>query len=347
MRKRVGLLGSSGLVAQHLQHRLAAHPDLDLVAVAGGPASRGSALRSRPWVLEAKDERPEIIVDDCLDAELPSRWHQQGIDVVVSALPSDPARTIESRITRSGLPLFSNASSHRMHPDVPLVIADLDLSPMERFGHGDLGPMACSTNCTVIPVVLPIGALMEGGELTQVSVQTEQALSGGGLGLLRDPSRRSKEVGHPIPGEAEKIEEEFRRLTMVRDSTSIDVATKRTADPHGHLVRVRTTWNRTWEEEEVLDRLRSRRSAPHGLGCPSAPLHPLEVVHDSPSRADHLQPTTADDHRHLHGMTIVVGAVRVDDSTIEFNALSDNLERGAAGGCLLLVEAGLRLGLLE
>ena len=27
------------LVAQHLQHRLAAHPDLDLVAVAGGPAS--------------------------------------------------------------------------------------------------------------------------------------------------------------------------------------------------------------------------------------------------------------------------------------------------------------------
>ena len=196
-------------------------------------------------------------------------------------------------------------------------------------------------------MVLPIAALMEAGELTQVSVQTEQALSGGGLGLLRDPSRRSKEVGHPIPGEAEKIEEEFRRLTMVRESTSIDVATKRTADPHGHLVRVRTTWNRTWEEEEVLDRLRSRRSAPHGLGCPSAPLHPLEVVHDSPSRADHLQPTTADDHRHLHGMTIVVGAVRVDDSTIEFNALSDNLERGAAGGCLLLVEAGLRLGLLE
>ena len=261
MRKRVGLLGSSGLVAQHLQHRLAAHPDLDLVAVAGGPASRGSALRSRPWVLEAKDERPEIIVDDCLDAELPSRWHQQGIDVVVSALPSDPARTIESRITGSGLPLFSNASSHRMHPDVPLVIADLDLSPMERFGHGDLGPLACSTNCTVIPVVLPIAALMEAGELTQVSVQTEQALSGGGLGLLRDPSRRSKEVGHPIPGEAEKIEEEFRRLTMVRESTSIDVATKRTADSHGHLVRVRTTWNRTWEEEEVLDGLRSRRSA--------------------------------------------------------------------------------------
>ena len=141
--------------------------------------------------------------------------------MVVSALPSDPARTIESRITGSGLPLFSNASSHRMHPDVPLVIADLDLSPMERFGHGDLGPLACSTNCTVIPVVLPIAALMEAGELTQVSVQTEQALSGGGLGLLRDPSRRSKEVGHPIPGEAEKIEEEFRRLTMVRESTSM------------------------------------------------------------------------------------------------------------------------------
>ena len=166
--------------------------------------------------LEAKDERPEIIVDDCLDAELPSRWHQQEHRCGRFRAPVRPARTIESRITGSGLPLFSNASSHRMHPDVPLVIADLDLSPMERFGHGDLGPNGLLHELHRHPRGAPRSRRSWRQANSHRSPSRPNKRSREVGSDFFESISTIKEVGHPIPGEAEKIEEEFRRLTMVR-----------------------------------------------------------------------------------------------------------------------------------
>lgn len=48
------------------------------------------------------------------------------LDLVFSALPADIATTIEEDIARAGVGVFSNAASHRMDNDVPLVIPEVN-----------------------------------------------------------------------------------------------------------------------------------------------------------------------------------------------------------------------------
>ena len=93
-----------------------------------------------------------------------------------------------------------------MDDDVPLVIADLNpitFSPCAIVGEA--GFVACGTNCTIVPAALPLKPLWDFIGLDQVSISTEQSLSGGGIELLN----AYRETGlHPleIPGEAEKMQ---------------------------------------------------------------------------------------------------------------------------------------------
>jgi aspartate-semialdehyde dehydrogenase len=346
-RRKVAVLGASGLVSQRFQQRLIAHPWFELVAVYGSPRTAGKALSDLEWNLpEARPDLPEIKVRP-LDPILKGDF---DFEVVFSALPAAVAREVEKPLAAAGRFVFSNASAHRMDGDVPLIVADLNphhFLSLRASGDPTLGFVACSTNCTVIPAALALKPLWDFIGLDSVEIRTEQALSGGGINLLRS-FRESGEHPTDIPGEADKIHEEFLSLlgralpTEVRPANlPLKVSVQRVSREYGHIVEVEAQLHKEVEAGEVTEWMQHYRSRPQTLGLPSAPENPLLFTSE-------LVPTAMNDPAVdlKAGMEIRIAGLQVEGTKVSFRAWSENTIRGAAGGTVLLAELAVAEGLL-
>ena len=293
-RYTVAILGASGLVAQRLQELLREHPFFEVVAIAGSPKNVGLMYEELDWRLESPRPFYDILV--CSMSDIPD------VDIAFSALPSNVAEIVEPSLVARGIHVFSNASAFRRVAGIPLVIPEINPEAMKVYdGH------ACATNCTVIPVVMPIKGLMPLG-IKSVTIQTRQALSGAGWRLLFDEDALAGDVNPFIPGEEEKLIAELKHLLDIEIPVSCGVEISRSTSI-----------------EEVTRMMILPR-----LNLPSSPREVNMLIDESPNREDHLW---AGD-----GMTTTVGNIRVDGNIIRFDALSHNTVRGAAGGVILLAE---------
>lgn len=349
-RLKVVVLGAGGLVAQRLQQRLANHPWFELVAVAGSPRFQEHALKDVPWVLdEPRPELPDVTVRDVADASTVAGLASEGVMLAFSSLPSAQAAKLEPLWVDGGISVFSNASAFRGVEGVPLVIPEVNPTALE---NGD-DPLthACATNCTLLPLILPLAALHEGYSLQTYSMRSEQGLSGGGHAYMQS-ALQAGTVEPSIPGEAEKTEAEFSHILQWEGSATLECNRVMRAD--GHLVVVEATFGRTVDVEgvqEVLERWSQNHAFPD---LPSAPVKPLSLVEsidpDTHLFADGagfpISPNPAKNYG--AGMAVVVGSIRcLDSTTVRFEAYSHNTLRGAAGGVILLAELAHWKGLLS
>jgi aspartate-semialdehyde dehydrogenase len=364
--RKTAVLGASGLVAQRFQQRLANHPWFELAAVAGSPRTAGKSLSEIEWILpEGRPELPELKILS-MDGLIESL---AGVEVVFSALPSDIASKVEKPLAAAGFFVFSNASAHRMNDDVPLVIADLNphhLLPLKikLSENPQQGFVACSTNCTVIPAALPLKPVWDMIGLRKISITTEQATSGGGLGLLLR-AREEGKVEEEIPGEAEKIVEECRsllgRATAQRNTLAnieVDCTCRRVMREWGHIVHVEAQLSRESNAEEVIEWVSNHRGRAQSLNLPSAPKIPIIIAKNVDTEADRWAgfesdysdqnpDSTPDPATNLRaGMAVVMSNIVVEGRILRFTGYSANTIRGAAGGTVLLAELAIAEGLL-
>ena len=344
--RKVAILGASGLVAQRFQQRLANHPWFELVAVYGSPRTDGAKLEELEWHLpEPRPNIPSMVVRS-LDSLMDD---VEDFEVVFSALPSDVAINIEKPLAKAGLFVFSNASTHRMDDDVPLIVADLNphhLLPL-RAHETSNGFLACSTNCTVVPAALPLKPLWDFIGLDRVSITTEQSISGGGYELLK----KFRETGeHPkeIPGEADKIHEECLSLLgraqengVKPANLPVEVNVSRVQREYGHIVNVEAELHFEKDAAEVREWMNNYQSRPQALELPSAPPSPFIFV-------DELIPESiGNPAENLKvGMAVRINQFAVNGKTVTFQAWSENTIRGAAGGTVLLAELAVAEGML-
>jgi aspartate-semialdehyde dehydrogenase len=344
--RKVAILGASGLVAQRFQQRLANHPWFELAAIYGSPRTSGMNLDDLKWHLpEARPDIPsmEIRSIDSLKDDV------DDFEIVFSALPSEIAITVEKPLAEAGLFIFSNASTHRMDDDVPLIVADLNPHHLLTLtdGYSSKGFVACSTNCTIVPAALPLKPLWDFIGLDSVSIATEQSLSGGGINLLTN-YRENNEHSTDIPGEAEKMKEEFLSLLgrvqangVKSANLPVQVIVRRVNREYGHIVNVIANLHVEKTEGEIREWMGNYQSRPQALKLPSAPLSPFIFVED-------LIPTSMGDPATdlKAGMTVRINEFSVDGDIVTFRAWSENTIRGAAGGTVLLAELALAEGLL-
>ena len=337
-RVHVAILGASGLVSQRMQQRLAMHPWFELVAVAG--QSPGTNLADIEWYLD--ESRPELLnsseikILDINDGNLSQELKKRNVTVVFSALPSEPASRIESELVSSGLHVFSNASAFRMHPHVPLIVADVNPEALDASSGQALH--ACATNCTLIPILHPLSVLSQNYTITKVVARSEQALSGAGWKLLHNQELKTRAIDQEIPGEAEKIVEEIERILDL--NAEWDVQTKRVDERDGHIVHVEVHIDNTPTFDMVASLLQSKEQT---LALPSQPTHSMERIQSEPSREEHLwngqSMTPLDPSMDFKaGMTTTVQLKSVENGVVSFIGLSHNTIRGAAGGVVLLAE---------
>ena len=352
MRRRPTIvLGASGLVGQRMQQRLCNHPWFELKAVGGRLENAGKLLEHVPWRLEqVRPSLPSVPIFDLSSDSFIQDMLKLDIEVAFSCLPSDVAERIEGELAQAGIAVFSNASFNRGKEGIPLIIPEINAEHFSAFSTTK-GPIACGTNCTLVPMAVPLAALRT-FEIQTVHMRSEQALSGAGWQLVFDEDANNGILDSSIPGEAEKVAEELLHVFGTLDGTTVvpakielDIECQRVARRDGHQVFVETTFAQPVTLEAVLQAFTAHQYPTAIKRCPSAPALPLQIVEHIDVK-HHLwsngttftdQPRPSEDLQ--TGMAIVVGDVKIIDTyTLSFSAYSHNTIRGAAGGTMLLAE---------
>ncbi len=342
-RRRCLILGASGLVGQRLQQRLVNHPNFEIIAVAGSPASAGKKLSDIEWRLdEIRPDLPDVKVLDSNQSDLMLICQEQGISVAFSGLPSDVASVVEPKLANAGIIVFSNASAYRRKPNIPMIIPEVNPHHIYSSNH------YCATNCTLIPLVLPLFVISKLSRISSIKMRSEQALSGAGWELLSDFDALSGNLEPHIEHEAEKTTAELlhvlgeineKEVMPARINTIIDCERVSRRDGHQVFVEVETEKNlELWQLIEKLSQL--------GIGheLPSKPKKAIHLV-DTIDVEKHLwsDGESFDENPNVDenlktGMAVVIGDLQIVERMISFSAYSHNTIRGAAGGVVYLAE---------
>jgi aspartate-semialdehyde dehydrogenase len=326
----VAVLGATGLVGQRILLRLARHPWFRVAEVAASERSVGRRL----------SEQVPAEVGEALGHEV-AGLRLQPMDagflspLVLSALPSGPARQVEPRLVEAGHRVVSNASAFRADPAIPLVIPEVNPDHLALVGHGD-GGIVTNPNCAVAPMALALAPLHRVFGVEGVVATTFQAVSGAGRG---GPSvlDLSDNLFPLIQGEEEKVEREAQKLLGTVEGGAVTSApfpvsatTTRVPVLHGHLVDLSVALKGRPPLAEVADTLASFAPGPALPTLPPSPLHLTD---------DPMRPQPRLDRDRGGGMTVTVGRLRpcaVHD--VRFMVLAHNLERGAAGAAVANAE---------
>jgi len=229
LRRRVAILGATGAVGQRFVQLLEGHPWFETAVLAASERSAGKKYRDAcRWRLETEmpSEVGELTV---VNTDLKSVNEAGSIDFVFSALPGSIAGPVEEEFGPE-YPVISKASAHRMDPDVPLMIPEvnpehLDIIPYQRQSRGWNGFISTDPNCSTIQLAMTLRPLTDFG-LTHVLVSTMQALSGAGYPGVPSLDIIDNVVPY-IPGEEEKMASETRKILETFSSAEIKGSTAR------------------------------------------------------------------------------------------------------------------------
>ncbi|MGQ9681306.1 MAG: aspartate-semialdehyde dehydrogenase [Anaerolineae bacterium] len=345
----VAVLGATGAVGQRFVQLLENHPWFRVAALSASEQRVGQRYgASCRWVLDG--DMPASVRDLPL---LPPTAEALNCRLAFSALPSNVAGPIEEELARAGLVVCSNASSHRMDEDVPLIIPEinadhLDLIAVQQRRRSWPGLLVTNSNCTSMPVVIALKPLMDSFGVRAAHVVSLQALSGAGYPGLPSLDMLDNILPY-VSGEEPKLETEpLKMLGRLRGervepaAITLSAQCNRVAVRDGHIVCLSIALERKAAPAEVKEALRTYRGAVAQLRLPSAP-DPLIVVREEDDR-----PQPRRDRDAGAGMAVVVGRVqRCPVFDIKLVALSHNTIRGAAGGSILNAELLVARGLLE
>jgi aspartate-semialdehyde dehydrogenase len=282
----VAVLGATGTVGQRFVSLLEDHPRFEIAALAASDRSAGRPFgeacawrlpRPLPATLAAMTVRR-------VEPDLPAEF-------VFSALDAETARDCETRFAAAGHAVFSNASAFRMEADVPLVVPEVNpdhlaLIEVQRRRRGWSGLLVTNPNCSAVQLAIALAPLDRAFGVVRVLVTTLQSLSGAGYPGVASLDALANVIPD-IPGEAEKIERETRRLLgrlevggdSVRPAgCAISARTFRVPVETGHTHSVSVELARAASADDLIAAWREFRGSPVVASLPTAPPRPIEFT---------------------------------------------------------------------
>lgn len=344
----VGILGATGMVGQHFVKFLQNHPWFEITWLAASDRSAGKPYReATSWRLDGVMPRgvEQMKVEECKPGNGAPR-------LVFSAMDASVATEIERDFAQASHVVVSNSRNHRMEPDVPLLIPEvnpdhLKIIPLQQRRRGWKGQIATNPNCSTIVLAMALAPLKQFG-IKRVIATTMQAISGAGY-----PGVASMDINaNVIPfigGEEEKMQQETQKILgdftgdVIRPlAAKVSAHCNRVPVVDGHTVATSVELERTPALSEIIEALNSFRSVPQQRNLPSAPAQPIQYM-EAPDR-----PQPRRDAERDRGMATCVGRLReCPVLSYKFVALSHNTIRGAAGAAVLNAELMYSEGLLD
>lgn len=339
MKIPVGVLGATGAVGQRFVQLLADHPWFEVTELAASDRSAGKPYREAcTWRLDGGPSEAvgALNVTNC---EGPFRSK-----VLFSGLDSSVAGDVEAALAGRGHAVVSNARNHRMDPDVPLLIPEvnpdhLDALPVQRRRTGG-GYIVTNPNCSVVGLAMALAPLHRAFGVKEVAVATLQALSGAGYPGVASMDVADNVLPYIGGGEEEKIEAEPRRIlgrfdgkAFVPAGFAISASVHRVPVSDGHTMALFVRLEKKAGAAEAARVLAGFRGEPQERRLPTAPRQPIHLL-DAPDR-----PQPRLDRDREGGMAVSVGRVREDGTfDLKLEALVHNTIRGAAGAAILNAE---------
>ena len=345
-RRRVALIGASGLVGQRFCQLLTDHPyfeEPDLYAW----------QRSERKLQEILKVSPDTISSSLLEQKLRtiniSNILKEGYDAIFSAIPSNLQENIEIELASRGSRIFSNSGLNRMRAEVPIIVPEVNDSHFALVEGRD-GFVVANGNCSSIGLALPLKPLLGFGP-EHVEVTTMQALSGAGYPGVPSLDAVSNLVPY-IESEEEKIVNEIPKIlgsagsnTIEAANLQIDATCTRVPVREGHTESVAIRFRDDPDPLELREALSHFRGTPQEKSLPTAPIHPV-IVEDFPDRPQPALDLWRGGTGRSRGMAVTVGRLRVKKNEARFVTLSHNTVRGAAGGSVLNAELAYSRGLI-
>jgi aspartate-semialdehyde dehydrogenase len=160
---RIGIVGATGQVGGVMRSVLAERrfPVTQLRLF----ASQRSAGRTLPW------GDGEVTVEDAATADY------SGLDIVLFSAGGATSRALAEKVADQGAVVIDNSSAWRRHPDVPLVVSEVNPHAVAQRPKG----IIANPNCTTMAAMPVLRPLHQEAGLTALVATTYQAVSGSGL----------------------------------------------------------------------------------------------------------------------------------------------------------------------
>ena len=357
MKKRVGIVGATGMVGQRFLTLLHNHPYFEVTLLAASSRSATQpyveAVGSR-WKMSSPipEEYKNMIIVDAQNIE----EIKEHVDFVFCAvdMKKDEVKALEEAYAKAEIPVVSNNSANRSTHDVPMVIPEINPEHLaiievqkKRLGT-KRGFIAVKPNCSIQSYVPALTPLLK-YEPYEIVATTYQAISGAGKTFAEWEEMVDNVIPY-ISGEEEKSEQEPLKVwgkiengeILKANAPLITTQCIRVPVTDGHTAAIFVKFRNKPTKEEIISAWQNYKGEPQILDLPHAPKQFITYFEEE------NRPQAKLDRDIYGGMGVSVGRLREDHIyDYKFVGISHNTLRGAAGGAVLIAELLYKKGYFD
>ncbi|HTE72645.1 MAG TPA: aspartate-semialdehyde dehydrogenase [Actinomycetes bacterium] len=172
----MGIVGATGQVGTVMRRLLDERGfPLSRIRFFASARSAGSTL---PWRGE------EVVVEDASTADV------SDLDIAVFSAGATTSRAIAERYAAAGAVVVDNSSAWRMHPQVPLVVSEVNGDEVANAVKG----IIANPNCTTMAAMPALKPLHDEAGLVRMVASTYQAVSGSGGAGVDELDKQARQV---------------------------------------------------------------------------------------------------------------------------------------------------------
>ena len=188
----VAIVGATGAVGSQMKEQL---------------IKRNFPIKHIKFLASARSAGKEIEFNDqkyIIEEATPEAF--EGVDVAFFSAGGSVSAKLAPEAAKRGAVVIDNTSHFRMHPDVPLVVPEVNREDLTKHNG-----IIANPNCSTIQMVVALQPISEKFGLSKVVVSTYQAVSGSGISAIEELRAQSAEwekgknvEAHILPAKSDK-----------------------------------------------------------------------------------------------------------------------------------------------
>jgi aspartate-semialdehyde dehydrogenase len=319
----VGIVGATGMVGRTFLKVLAEKDfPIDQLYLFSSAKSAGSEVeyRGNTYIVE----------------ELTEESFDRPMDIALFSAGGGISEKFAPIAASKGVVVVDNSSQWRMDPDVPLVVPEVNPEDVKKHNG-----IIANPNCSTIQSVVPLRVLDDTFGIKRIIYNTYQAVSGSGVGGIRDledgmKGKAPQKYNYPIAynilpqidvfmengytKEEMKMIEETQKI-LGRPELKVTATTVRVPVRYGHCVSI----NLEFEKPFTVEAIQELMAQTEGI-----------ILVDDPSKELYPMPIDAEGTNEVY-----MGRIRRDfsqDNGVNMWCVADNIRKGAATNTVQIAE---------